>query len=262
MGRGIEGCGIGLHPGTQIWTLGGTYNLTIMNIGLFGGTFDPVHRGHMALAQAAREQYKLHRIHFVPANLPPHKQRQPLSPFVHRFAMLALATAQEKAFIPSLLEAPRESGSVTRIDSAEKPNYTADTVRRLKQSLKSSDKLFLLIGMDAFADIAKWHKSEELFRECEFIVASRPGYSLADVANALPESLRPRPEVTRPFHKQPAAGDLVLPGATIHLLGDLRQPASATAIRTAVAAGKPLGRFVDAAVADYISKAGLYKRSG
>ena len=113
--------------------------------------------------------------------------------------------------------------------------------------------------MDAFADIAKWHQSEALFRECEFIVASRPGYSLADVANALPERLRPRPEVTRPFHSQPAAGDLVLPGATIHLLGDLRQPASATAIRAAAAAGKPLGRFVDAAVADYIRKMGLYK---
>jgi len=132
-------------------------------------------------------------------------------------------------------------------------------VRRLQRSLKASDKLFLLIGMDAFADIAKWHHAEALFRECEFIVAGRPGYSLADVANALPESLRPRPEVTRPFHKQPATGDLVLPGATVHLLGDLRQPASATAIRAAVAAGKPLGRFVDTVVADYIRKTGLYQ---
>jgi len=230
-----------------------------MNIGLFGGTFDPVHRGHMALARTAAEHCKLHRIYFVPANLPPHKQRQPLSPFVHRFAMLALATSGEKAFVPSMLEAAEDPAAGARRDCREKPNYTIDTVRRLKQSLKTSDKLFLLIGMDAFADIAKWHQSEALFRECEFIVASRPGYSLADVANALPERLRPRPEVTRPFHSQPAAGDLVLPGATIHLLGDLRQPASATAIRAAAAAGKPLGRFVDAAVADYIRKMGLYK---
>src|SRR5271170_8094230 len=179
-----------------------------MNIGLFGGTFDPVHRGHLALARAALEQCKLHRIHFVPANIPPHKQRQPLSPFVHRFAMLALATAAEKAFVPSLLEAPEEAVPVgkndvrTGKDRPEKPNYTIDTVRRLKQSFKAADKLFLLIGMDAFADIAKWHQSEALFRECEFVVASRPGYSLADVANALPEKLRPRPEVTQPFHKQ------------------------------------------------------------
>ena len=230
-----------------------------MNIGLFGGTFDPVHRGHMALARAALEGYKLHRIYFVPANIPPHKQRQPLTAFVHRFAMLVLATAQEKAFVPSLLEAPEESGTTTRKEHREKPNYTVDTVRRIKQSFKASDRLFLLIGMDAFAEIAQWHQAETLFRECEFVVAGRPGYSLADVANALPESLRPRLEVTRPFQKQPATGDLVLPGATIHLLGDLHQPASATAIREAVSAGKPLGRWVDSAVAEYIKKMGLYK---
>lgn len=230
-----------------------------MNIGLFGGTFDPVHRGHVALARAAMERCKLHWIYFVPANLPPHKQRQPLAPFVHRFAMLALATAQEKAFVPSLLEAPEEGTAGGRGERHEEPNYTIDTVQRLKHSLKTSDKLFLLIGVDAFADIAKWHQAEALFRECEFIVAGRPGYSLADVANALPDSLRPRPEVTRPFHKQPAAGDLVLPGATIHLLGDLHQPASATAIRQAAAAGKSLSRWVDAPVAEYIGKMGLYK---
>ena len=86
-----------------------------MNIGLFGGTFDPVHRGHVALARAAMEQCKLHRIYFVPANIPPHKQRQPLSPFVHRFAMLALATAEEKAFVPSLLEAPEDAATPIRI---------------------------------------------------------------------------------------------------------------------------------------------------
>jgi nicotinate-nucleotide adenylyltransferase len=229
-----------------------------MNIGLFGGTFDPVHRGHLALARTALEQYKLHRIYFVPANIPPHKQRQPLSPFVHRFAMLALATAQDKAFLPSLLEAPEES-AVPRKDRPEKPNYTIDTIRRLKQAFRASDKLFVLIGMDAFADIAKWHQAEALFRECEFVVANRPGYSLADVANALPESLRPRPEVTKPFQKQAATGDLVLKGATIHLLGDLHQPASATAIRQATAAGKSLARFVDAPVAEYIKKMGLYK---
>jgi nicotinate-nucleotide adenylyltransferase len=228
-----------------------------MNIGLFGGTFDPVHRGHVALARAAMEKCKLHRIYFVPANVPPHKQQQPLSLFIHRFAMLVLATADEKVFVPSLLEAPEENKSGK--DRPEKPNYTIDTVRRLKQSFKASDKLFLLIGMDAFADIAKWHHSEALFRECEFVVAGRAGYSLADVANALPESLRPRQEVTRPFHKQPATGDLVLPGATIHLLGDLKQPASATAIRTAAAAGKPLGRFVGEPVAEYIRKMDLYK---
>ena len=229
-----------------------------MNIGLFGGTFDPVHKGHLALARAAMERCQLHRIYFVPANLPPHKQRRPLAPFIHRFAMLVLATAGEKSFVPSLLEAPEEIPS-TRKDRQEKPNYTIDTIRRMKQSFKAADQLFLLIGMDAFAEIASWHQAEALFKECKFIVAGRPGYSLADIANALPPSLRPRAEVTKPFHKQAASGDLVLPGVTIHLLEDLRQPASATAIREAAAAGKPLGRFLDPAVADYIKKMGLYK---
>jgi nicotinate-nucleotide adenylyltransferase len=235
-----------------------------MNIGLFGGTFDPIHRGHLALSRAARERFNLSRIFFVPANIPPHKQRQPMLAFPHRYAMVALATAQEKDFTPSLLEAPEYSdggstGKEKEKTRAAKPNYTIDTVKRLKQSFKKADRLFLLIGIDAFADIATWHQAEALFRECEFVVASRPGFSLADVANALPTSLRPRVEVTRPFHKQAATGDLVLKGVTIHLLDEVYQPISSTAIREAAAAGKPLGRFVEPAVADYIKKMGLYK---
>lgn len=233
-----------------------------MNIGFFGGTFDPIHRGHLALARAARERCKLSRILFVPADVPPHKQGQPLSAFPHRYAMIALATAQEKDFRPSMLEAPQDldaGGSGKGKTRVARPNYTIDTVRRLKQSCKQADRLFLLIGIDAFADITNWHQAEALFRECEFIVASRPGYSLADVANALPASLRPRQEVTRPFQKQAATGDLVLKGVTIHLLDEVYQPISSTTIREAAAAGKPLTRFVEPAVADYIRKTGLYK---
>jgi len=235
-----------------------------MNVGLFGGTFDPVHRGHLALARAASERYKLNRILFVPANVPPHKQRQPLSAFPHRYAMIALATSQAKDFVPSLLEAPEESEPGNSSAKKEKqreagPNYTIDTIGRLKRSFKKADRLFLLIGIDAFSDIANWHQPEALFRECEFVVASRPGYSLADVANALPVKLRPRVEATRPFQKQAAKGDLVLHGVNIHLLDDIYQPISSTTIREAAAAGKPLGRFVEPAVADYIKKTGLYK---
>ena len=236
-----------------------------MNIGLFGGTFDPIHRGHLALARAAHERYRLGKILFVPANIPPHKLRQPLSEFSHRYAMICLATQPEKDFLPSLLEAPEEDASSARGKKAEtrepRPNYTIDTVRRLKQSFKKADRLFLLIGIDAFAEIAGWHQAEGLFRECEFVVASRPGYSLADVANALPSSLRPRAEATKPFQKQAATGDLILNGATIHLLDGIYQPVSSTAIRQAAAAGKSLGRFVEPAVGDYIKKVGLYKSS-
>jgi nicotinate-nucleotide adenylyltransferase len=237
-----------------------------MNIGLFGGTFDPIHHGHVALARAAKERFELGRIYFVPASVPPHKLRQPVTPYFHRYAMVVLATAGEKAFVPSLLEAPGAPVAISAPGAKGRPpehampgaNYSIDTVRRLKQSLKKIDRLFFLIGIDAFAEIAQWHQPEALFRECEFVVASRPGYSLADVANALPEKIRPSRAVSQPFAKQPAKGDLVLTGATVHLLENVHQPVSATAIREAVAAKKPLRKFVDAAVEEYIKKEGLY----
>ena len=227
-----------------------------MNIGLFGGSFDPIHRGHISLAEEAARRYALRQVLFVPANVPPHKQQQPLTPFVHRYAMVALATQAEKGFLPSLLEAPAE---LSGADAKNVPSYSIDTVRRLKASLKKTDRIFFLIGIDAFRDIAKWRESRALLAECEFVIASRPGYSLRDVAEALPEDLRPSAAVTRPFHKQPATGDLVLPGVTLHLLEGVHHNVSATTIREAAAAGKPLGRWLDPKVAEYIKKIGLYR---
>ncbi len=252
-----------------------------MNIGIFGGRFDPIHKGHISLAQAAAERYGLGRVLFVPVNAPPHKDKQTISAFAHRHAMVALATAEEKKFVPSLLEGPEEdwpeagsqrldagggrapgtghrsSAKVSR--SPTKVNYSIDTVRRVKASLKKADRLFFLMGVDAFRDIAKWHEARALLGECEFVVASRPGYSLRDVAEALPEELRPPASVTKPFHKQPASGDLVLPGVTLHLLEGVHQNVSATAIREAAAQGKPLARWLDGRVAEYIKKVGLYR---
>jgi nicotinate-nucleotide adenylyltransferase len=231
-----------------------------MNIGLFGGTFDPIHNGHLALARAAQEACDLGRIYFVPANVPPHKQGQPMASFAERYAMVVLATMGEKAFCPSLLEAPDQPAEPKKGKASAPPSYSIDTVRRLKSTLKKADRLFFLIGIDAFNDIAKWHEAEALFRECEFIVASRPGYSLADVAQALPERLRPRAAATKPFAKQPAQGDLVLPGVHIHFLPNVHQNISATAIRDAASGKKSLNRFVDSLVAEYIKKLGLYQR--
>jgi nicotinate-nucleotide adenylyltransferase len=243
-----------------------------MNIGLFGGSFDPIHRGHLALAQAAASRYSLRQVLFVPANVPPHKQLQPLTAFIHRYAMAALATQDERAFVASLLEAPawataapiesakaKGSAGQPRAAVAMQANYSIDTVRLLKKTLKKSDRLFFLIGVDAFRDIAKWHESRALLAECDFIVASRPGFSLRDVAESLPEDLRPPAAITRPFHKQPATGDLILPGVTVHLLEGVHHTVSATAIREAAAAGKPLTRWLDARVADYVRKNGLYR---
>ena len=251
----------------------------IMNTGFFGGRFDPIHRGHISLAQAAAERYSLRQVLFVPVGVPPHKQEQPLTAFVHRYAMVVLATQDEKRFVPSLLEAPHEEEQIGRMtgDAAgarphgskrqagdaktgrEGLNYTIDTVRRMKASLRAADRIFLLIGIDAFRDIAKWHEARALLGQCELVVASRPGYSLRDVADALPDEVRPAAEVTRPFHKQPARGDLVLPGVTLHLLEGVHQNVSATAIRAAARQGKPMGKWLDARVADYIRKMGLYR---
>ncbi len=247
-----------------------------MNIGFFGGSFDPIHRGHIALARAAVERCGLRQVLFVTCGAPPHKQKNPITPFVHRHAMVALATQEEKLFVPSLAEAPdaadegkvrpvvRESGSSKRGNpqpkvNYAKVNYTIDTVRRLKMAMKKVDRLFVLVGIDAFRDIATWHEAPALLGECEFIVASRPGYSLREVAEALPKKLRPAEAVTRPFHKQPASGDLVLPGVTLHLLEGVHQNVAATTIREAAAHDKPLARWVDPRVADYIRKMGLYR---
>jgi nicotinate-nucleotide adenylyltransferase len=232
-----------------------------MNVGLFGGSFDPIHRGHLALAQAAAERFGLRQVLFVPANMPPHKQKQPITPFVHRYAMVALATQDEKLFVPSLLEAPAElSGpGVAKTPLSAPPNYTIETIRRVKKSLKKADRLFLLIGIDAFRDIAKWYEAKALLAECEFVVASRPGFSLRDVAESLPEAVRPPAVVTKPFQKQVATGDLVLPGVTLHLLEGVQQNVSATMIREAAAESKPLGRWLDPRVAEYVRKMGLYR---
>ncbi len=190
-----------------------------MNLALFGGTFDPIHRGHITVARAAVDALQLKQVWFVPADIPPHKQKSPITSFHHRYAMVALALAGEKDMIPSLAEAPDPDAGAKR-----QPSYSLETVRRVKKSLGKSDRLYFLIGMDAFQDIAKWYKAEELLAECEFIVAARPGFSLADVASSLPQKLRPSPSVTKLF---PQGKDFGAAGAArrdaAHAAGDARE---------------------------------------
>ena len=238
-----------------------------MKLALFGGTFDPVHSGHLAVARAAAKRFDLGLVYFVPSSVPPHKSNRTFTDFRHRYAMLALATEKEPRFFPSLLEA----------DSAQ-PNYSIQTVRRLKKSLKKSDKLFFLIGIDAFMEISTWRQPLELLAECDFIVASRPGYSLGDVGAALPKELRPSPAVLQALRRQQASGTIALPphhaktgrvgdpvalrSTMIHLLGGVNERVSSTQIRAA--AGKSvrqLSRYVPQAVAEYIRKEHLYTQS-
>jgi nicotinate-nucleotide adenylyltransferase len=225
-----------------------------MNVAIFGGTFDPVHRGHLTVARAAQKAYKLGRIYFVPADIQPLKQHQATAPFHHRYAMLALATRDEKTFVPSLMEAPSE-------EVRRAPSFTIETVRRFRAMLPKSDRLFFLIGIDSFLTIANWREPEALLREAGFIVTSRPGFSLAEVARALPESMRPKDEVTKPFRRHPATGDLVIGGVTLHLLAGVEEDVSATQIRSSLTRGRGVSGLLDDAVAAYIAKMHLYKES-
>ncbi len=227
-----------------------------MNIALFGGTFDPVHRGHLAVAKAAQRRFDLHQVLFVPAYISPLKRRQPVTPLLHRYAMVALATQQEKSFIPSLLEAPKALGGTT---PNQLPSYTLDTITRFKQTLGPRDRLFFLIGIDAFLDIGRWHQPEALLAAVEFVVVSRPGFSLGDVARALPLGSRPVDNVARAPAGE-SVGDIVLRNATIHLLSGVQERISATQVRSAArAGGRGLGRLVGSAVAEYIRKVHLYR---
>ncbi len=225
-----------------------------MNLALFGGTFDPIHRGHLKVARAAAEKFKLKEVWFVPADVPPHKLKTPITSFFHRYAMVSVGTAGEKDFVPSLLEAPDPNKRGDHL-----PSYSIDTVRRVKASLGKSDHLYFLIGMDAFKDIAKWHEAEALLRECDFIVAARPGYSLADVASSLPKSLQPDAAVTKVFRKQEISGPLAVSGIMLHMLPETHENVSATQIRTAAGKGAALKKLVPDAVAEYIHKQHLYR---
>ena len=213
-------------------------------IGIFGGTFDPVHRGHLAVARAALRRLKLDKLYFVPVGVPPHKQRRPHAAFRHRFAMLKLATAREPRFAVSRRE-------------AEGVHYSIDTVRRVKRALKAGDRLFFLIGMDAFRDIATWREAEALVRECEFVVSPRPGSSLKDVGLAVPPSLRKSAGCTQ--HRRKAM--LRVDGVVVHLLGGVQHNrVSATQVRAAARRGRSLVGLVAAPVAKYIARKRLYRR--
>jgi nicotinate-nucleotide adenylyltransferase len=220
-------------------------------IALYGGTFDPVHLGHLAVARAALARFSLDRIYFVPADVQPLKAALPVTSFHHRYAMLALALQSEPRFLPSLLESPE----IIRA-SGQPASYTVDTIARMRLRIPPDTQLYFLIGMDAFRMIAKWRSPVELLRSAEFIVASRPGFPLDEIVQALPEELRPkRPQDAA---RMLAAGRIEANGAVIHLLPQLHEEASATAIREAARSGHGLEQLVPAAVAGYIAKLGLY----
>lgn len=206
--------------------------------GYFGGTFDPIHVGHLDVAEAARAALGLTRVWMVPARIPPHRAT-PRASAAHRFAMVALAV---RAF-PQLAVSDLEQ-------SDDAPSYTSTTLDRLAAGGADTRGLFLITGADAFRDIATWKDYPALLDRSHFVVVSRPGAPVDAVRAALP-ALESR------FCD---AACSVPPQPGIFLVDAPTSPVSSTDIRRAVAEGRPLTGMVPADVAAYIERQGLYRR--
>ncbi|MBI1941405.1 MAG: nicotinate (nicotinamide) nucleotide adenylyltransferase [Acidobacteria bacterium] len=215
-----------------------------MNIALFGGTFDPIHTGHLRAANAAVRRFRLDRILFVPCGNPPHKVRDRLTPFPHRYAMVALACAADRRFVPSLLEAPKRDG---------RANYSIDTVRLLKKSLGSKDRIYFLIGVDAFLDLPHWKQYRRLLDTMNFIVVSRPGFSSREIWKALPQVAAPT------VRRKNSPLTVHLGRTTLGVLSGVNSPVASHEIRKAVRAGRRVTGLVPPLVEEYILKEGLYR---
>lgn len=199
-----------------------------MNIGVFGGTFDPIHFGHLAAAEAMRATLSLAKIVFVPTGQPWLKADLPISPQQHRLEMVRLAIAGESYFEVSTVEVDRPG-----------PSYTVDTIDMLQREFGGEAKLFFLVGSDALSDFPRWKEPARLIRICRLVAFSRPGVALPSL-NQL-ESAIPGISKNVSFAEVPQV--------------DI----SATEIRRLVALGDSIGHLVPQAVERHIVEHGLYR---
>jgi len=210
-------------------------------LGILGGTFDPVHAGHLATAAIAQEALGLDVVRFVPSRTPPHRDSTPRASAFHRFAMVALAVAGHDRFLASDEEL-RESG----------PSYTWNTLSRLHDQGISPRELYFVLGMDAFHDIASWHRYPEVLDAAQFVVVTRPGAAPVG-AKARLATLNPRMVEAGAF--APATDDatkiVLVPGATPDV--------SSTEVRRRIEAGEPLTGLVPTPVVNHINRHGLYR---
>jgi nicotinate-nucleotide adenylyltransferase len=202
-----------------------------MRIGVFGGTFDPIHLGHLVLAEQCREQAKLDQVLFVPAALPPHKQRQPMAPFSQRVEMLALAIAGHPPF---------------RIDELEKdrtgPSYTADTLTALQQRLPGNELCFIL-GADCLPDLPSWHQPRRVLELATLLVVARADWPALS-ANDLKQSL--------------GLGDDFL--LRYQVIETPLITLSSRDIRRRIAEGRSVRYMIPRAVEAYIADKGLFRQ--
>ena len=208
-------------------------------IGILGGTFDPIHRGHIDLGMAAMRALNLGRLFVIPSHVPPHRGRTFASPF-HRFAMAALAVAGRPGWRASDVE----------LRVAEVPSYTTATLRRFHERGYRPSDIFFVIGADAFADVTSWHDASTLFKATNFAVVSRPGHPVNDLARRLPQlapmMASPGVEADEPL---------------IFLIDAPTADVSSTAIRGLRAAGRPITGLVEPSVEQHIEQHELYAAS-
>jgi nicotinate-nucleotide adenylyltransferase len=215
-----------------------------VNIALFGGTFDPIHYGHLLAAEAAARKFRLDQVLFVPTGNPPHKQRLQLTTFPHRYAMVTLACAEDHRFAPSLLETPTPDG---------RPHYSIETVGKAKKLLGPKTTLYFLLGADAFLDLPHWKDYGGLLDLVNFIVVSRPGFEEGDVSRVVPQ------ELARPGRGSPQSDTVRLRHSTLSILPGVEAPVASRGIREAIRAGRGVAGLVPPLVEQYILKVGLYR---
>jgi len=225
--------------------------------GVLGGTFDPIHVGHLAVARQAADGLGLDRVLLLPSRTPPHRPIDPSASAFHRFAMVALAAATDGRLAASDLELRREG-----------PSYTADTLRALRAAGLERWQIFFLTGADAFAEIATWREYPAVLDLAHFVVCPRAGVAAASLATRLPElaarmilvpaGARP-PEAEAPgLHRVGAGPGGNGPETRVFLLDGATPDVSSTDIRARARAGRPLAGLVPPEVDDHIRRHGLY----
>ena len=211
-------------------------------IGIFGGPFDPIHYGHLRLAEEMLELAGLREIRFIPTGTPPHRDSPQVSA-QHRSAMVRLAIADRPAFVLDEREVKRSV-----------PCYTVDTLRELRAELGAAQPLCLLMGGDAFLQLHTWHEWEQLFELAHIVVGCRPGFTIAERIQSATEPLRRHYQqrlcTAAALSQQPFGGiaELAIPKLEI----------SATDIRRRVAENRTIRYLLPNAVADYIHQHHLY----
>lgn len=220
-------------------------------IALYGGTFDPIHRGHLRVAHGLSRIFKLNQVLFIPADVAPHKRVRNVTPALHRYAMLALATQEESGFLVSTIE----------LDAPERP-YTVETLSRMQETLGNDVQVFFIMGADSWMEITTWREWERVLALSNHIVVTRPGYEVG--AEHVTPKVRERVVDLRGKNQEQSAPEIdKSDGTKIYVTDAVNMDVSATAIRQAVREEREADwlKFVQPPVANYIRKYGLYKEA-